>query len=186
MSALRLAAKATRRTARDVWETTLARATERMQVLTERFTAGAIGEAEYVLEMRGLVKSLHMGALAVGSGGVDAVTARDLRRLGPLLRDEYRHLARKVGRIQGEERTASQEIASVSGFADRALGTFENARVAAASDDARGRWTLHAAESCDGCEAQAARGVQPIKDFPPHGSQPCGSRCRCEIVPSRG
>jgi hypothetical protein len=167
--------------ARDVWDEALERAAARMEQLTAEFAAGRASEAEYVLEMRRLVKSLHMGGLAVGSGGVARVTATDLRRLGPLLRDEYRHLARKVGRIQAGERPAEQEARMAAGFARQARSTFENARrEKAPARYTHERWVRHNDDSCPGCIRQGGR-VLPRGMHPPHGSLDCGGNCLCTI-----
>src|SRR4051812_34867018 len=107
--------KAAPRAPRDVWAEVVDRAGSRMSTLTERFIAGDVSEAEYVLAMRSLVKSMHMGALAVGSGGIENVPPRELSRLGSLLREEYKYIARKVGRIQSDEVNADEEIRRVVG-----------------------------------------------------------------------
>ena len=184
----RLRAVPSRANARAVWDAAVAKAGDRMQELTARFASGALTEAEYVLEMRALVKAMHMGALAAGSGGRRRVTSRDLARLGPLLRDEYGHIARKVGRMQAGERPVEHEVRTVRGYADHALLTYRNAAVRRGAPKrlTHARWVLHAGENCEGCERQNARGVQPRTAFPPLGSQPCGSHCKCEIVLQEG
>lgn len=185
MSALRIAAKAAR-TDRDVWDDVVAKAAARMEGLTAKFAAKDITEAEYVLDMRRLVKSLHMGGLAVGSGGIERVTAKDLRRLGPLLRDEYKYLARKVGRIQADPDALDAELLTVGQYANRARGTYENAAVAA-SGHKEVRRLIHSNESCTagdgrpGCEEQAARGWHSAATFVPIHSCRCGSACRCTV-----
>jgi hypothetical protein len=174
-----------------------------MEDLMSRLAEGEISDAEAEIGMRALVKSLHMGGLAVGSGGVDKVTKRDLARIGPVLREEYRFLRRRIttftlyqeylangGDPEEYERkyklpkvTPAQLVATVPGYAQRALTTYENAkREKAPAALTHARWELNAGESCPGCTEQHARGVQPRASFPPHGSQECEHHCKCELV----
>lgn len=187
----RLKAVVRTRAARDVWDDAVAEAGERMKVLTRRFAAGALTEADYVAEMRALVKAVHMGAAAVGSGGIPAVPASELRRLGPVLRDEYRHLRRKVGRIQTGATSIEQELATVGQYANRARGTFENVAVRA-SGHTEVRRIIHSGESCTagdgrpGCEEQAARGWHDVRTFVPIHKCRCRSACRCTVETRQG
>lgn len=171
-----------RRRPRAVWDDAVDKAAERMQDLASRFTEGELNGAEYELGMRSLVKSLHMGAVAVGSGGIDKVTPTDLRRLGPLLRDEYKFLRRRVAAFESGGATAAQVVATVPGYAKQARSTFENKRrEKAAPEFTKERWVRHNDDSCPGCVRQGSRGVLPRGVYPPHGSQDCGGSCLCTV-----
>lgn len=190
-----------RRTPRAVWDTTTEKAVARARSLALRFAAGRISGAEYEIELRTLIKSLHMGALAAGSGGRRNVTQSDLSRLGPLLRDEYGHLRRRVAgfeayreyladggdpaKYDGARVTPAQLAGTVRGYVEAAIGTFERAKVERAPVGARGRWVPHSGESCEDCKAQNDRGEQPVTAFPLHGSLACGPHCKCEVLIAR-
>lgn len=81
-------------------------------------------------------------------------------------------------------RKASAEfVARARMYADALFGTGEEVfreRMRRAGLD-QVLWVLSGGveRHCGGCPAQAARGWVPIDDSPPHGSQPCRSRCRC-------
>lgn len=172
---------------RAVVDEMVAKAGDRMQDLASRFTEGSLSEAEYVTSMRDLVKALHMGSTAIGRGGVAQVTKRDLSKLGPLLRDEYKALQRRVGQFEAGEASAAQVVATVRGYANKAAGTYENAKVdsAKAGGHTEIRRLLHANESCTaangvpGCVEEHARGWHDISTFVRLGACVCSGNCRC-------
>lgn len=199
---------------RAIWSNALERAADKMQTTMLSLARGEITEAEAALALRPLVKALHMGGLAVGTGGRTQVTARDLRRIGPVLRDEYRHLRRRLSSFTayqeylaggglpeaytGQRVTPAQLVASVPGYAKRARGTMETARVWAArrAGHTEVRRILRHGKNCHktgrtpGCVEQAGRKWHSIDTFVPIGNCACRSECNCIVEtrrrPARG
>ena len=157
-----------------------------MEALTSRWLDGGLSEADYTLAMRELIKALHMGGVAAGRGGIKNVTKSDLSRLGPVLRDEYRFLTRRIGQYQAGEASREQVLATVGNYALHARGAYENTHVRA-SGATEVRRVLHAGESCrarggkPGCVEQAARKWHDVKTFVPINDCACGSACRCTV-----
>lgn len=151
-----------------------------MRGMAERFTAGEINEAEYVLGMRTKIREAHTGALALAKGGRAQVTTRDMQRLGATLRQEYQYLNLRIGQFNTEGASAAQLVGSVDGYAQKMRATYENerGRIEAETKDLE-RWIRHASDSCPGCIEQEARGWVAIGELPQIGSQQCRSSCRC-------
>lgn len=203
-----LKAKA-RRTPRDIWGDAVSAGAERVTETARRFVLGQMSEAEAMLDLRATVKALHMGAVAVAAGGQANVTAKDLRRLGPILRDEYKFLTRRLSSFtayqeylanggdpaayDGQAVSAAQVLATIGQYANRARGTFENhtVRLGIAAGMTEVKRVLSPGENCHasphakGCAEESARGWHDVKTFVPIGRCTCGSACNCRVMSRR-
>lgn len=198
---------------REIWGSVVERGAAKARTVMTGLVENGLTEAEAALALRRLVRALHMGGAAVGLGGVARVESADLARLGPVLRDEYRHLLRRLSSFtayreylagggdpttyKGARVTPAQLVATVGGYANRARGTMENARLWAAkrAGHTEVRRILRPGENCHavgtgkkrtpGCVEEHKRGWHSIDTFVPIGKCACGSACNCGVETRR-
>jgi HK97 family phage portal protein len=158
-----------------------------MRALGAGLESGSVSIPEFQLGMQKLVKQAHLSALAAARGGWDRLTPADYAKVGPTLRDEYKHLNRAVSAVASGDRSVKSLLGNLDMWAADAGDTFDNATHAMRAEVGHKweRWVLGAAEHCEGCIEQAGRGVVRYGSLPAKGSQPCGSRCHCRKQTAR-
>jgi HK97 family phage portal protein len=166
---------------------TLAGVERDMRELGEGLAAGSVSVAEFQIGMQQRIKQAHLFALAAARGGWDRLTPTDYAKVGPTLREEYKHLNRAMSAVASGDRSVKSLLGSLDMWAADASDTFDNATHAMRAEVGHKweRWVLGAAEHCEGCIEQAGRGVVKYGALPPKGSQPCGSRCHCRKLTGR-
>lgn len=165
----------------------LANAERDMRALAEQLRTRQISLPKWELEMRSLMKDVHLGAAYVAKGGRDQMSKADFGRVGRTLRDQYNFLAKfRVDILKGYA-LDGHFLQRVGLYAQAGRGaTFEGIR--RDEEALRGRTerrnVLHAAESCLGpgsCVEQTSFGWMATDDERAIeiGSRLCKTRCRC-------
>lgn len=155
---------------------------DRMATLTGRLTAGG-PLADWQSGMRAELKGLHTVLATVAHGGKAQMSPSDYGWVSGRLREQYTFLSQfsldlAQGRLTPAQAAARAQLYAESGRLTWAEMRHRDARLRGAGEE---RWVRRASESCPGCVAQSARGWVAVGQLPRLGSQPCRSRCKCEI-----
>jgi hypothetical protein len=153
-----------------------------MAALTARLNAG--GQlADWQLGMRAELKGLHGTLATVAHGGKAQMSPADYGWLSGRLREQYTFLSQfsldlAQGRLTPAQAEARARLYAESGRLTWTEMQHRDARLRGATEE---RWVRRASESCAGCVAQSGRGWVAVGQLPRLGSQPCRSRCKCQI-----
>lgn len=173
---------------KDVTLSTFDRSAENALALAKRLQAGEITLAEWQLGMAAEVKHAALYASALANGGWANLSQADYGRVGQWLshgpaggRGQYDYLrafAREIeaglpldGRFL---RRARLYVLQGNQFFERERGRLNEIR---GYDQVRS--IRHAADSCDGCITQAAKGWQDRESYVWPGGRDCLVACRC-------
>ncbi len=151
---------------------------------TQELVDGKINAAEWAVRMRDEIRAAHRAASLLANGGT--LDASAVGKLGAVLKSQYGYLDRFRVQIENEEISlGARTVARARLYGQAVLNTYDNAVVARERKAGvkMGVWVLTAAEHCEGCLEQAAKGERPLKDIPPIGSQDCKSNCKCYVQP---
>ena len=152
-----------------------------LDALTNQLRNREISLADWQLQMRAEIKSMHLNAAMVAKGGRDQMTPADWGRTGREVRNQYEYLDKWAADIASGKAPLDGRAnwrAKLYGNASR--DTYEQQRRVTAADmgnDEEMR-VLHSSESCKGC-IQYANYWAPIGTLPRIGSQDCGVNCMC-------
>jgi hypothetical protein len=153
-----------------------------LDALTNQLRNREISLADWQLQMRAEIKSMHMNAAMVARGGRDQMTNADWGRTGRELRNQYEYLDKWAADIaSGKVKLDGRANVRAQLYGDASRSTYEQNRRAVASVNGytQERRILHAAESCVDCLEYAGLGWQPIGTLPRIGESQCRSNCRC-------
>src|SRR5437868_5542047 len=145
-----------------------------------RLETGAISAAVFTTAMALLVKSNLVVMSAIGKGGWRQMSRSDWGSVGAAVKREYGYLRKFAGQL--DRLSAPQINARARMYANAGYVAFSGflTRTFAVGAYTQARRTLHAAESCSGCESFAGEWM-PIGELPEIGTQECGSRCKCSV-----
>ncbi|HEY7195529.1 MAG TPA: hypothetical protein VH439_17430 [Gemmatimonadales bacterium] len=156
----------------------------RMTALGDQLRAGEITGAAWALEMRALIKDVHLYSAAAAKGGWDALTPADFGRIGQLVKAQYQYLNRFAGQIADGLVLDGHFRQRVILYAEAGRGTYYTFTQDVMRD--RGMTeemnVLHPADHCVGCLAETARGWVPLGELVPVGARECLGRCKCTIT----
>lgn len=160
---------------------------ERMRVLAEQLRAREISVPRWELEMRGLIKDVHLYSAAAARGGWAQLTQADYGRVGQRVRFQYERLNRFAGELRRRKNPLPLDgrfLRRVELYAQAGRGTYH--AIEGLEMDARGfdeeRNIRHAGDSCTGergCIEQSRRGWVPRGTLIPIGQRTCLTSCRC-------
>ena len=155
-----------------------------LDALTGQLRNREISLADWQLQMRAEIKSMHLNAAMVANGGRDQMTPADWGRTGRELRNQYEYLDKWAADIASGKAPLDGRAnwrAKLYGQASR--GTYEQQRRAMAADNGNTEEmrVKHARESCNGC-IQYAGYWAPIGTLPMIGSQDCATSCLCTFI----
>lgn len=163
---------------------------QRLRDLTTSFHEGRLSASVWSEQMRSEVRRLHLQNAALGSGGVDRLTAREYGRIGGTLRGEYQRIENFARQVQAGEVTLPQALARTDGYAGGArVQFFDTEREAAqnaAADEGESvierRHLDPGAQHCDDCPGYYDQGWQPSGALPVPGREcQCQNHCRCSM-----
>ena len=153
-----------------------------LDALTNQLRNREISLADWQLQVRAEIKSMHINAAMVARGGRDQMTPADWGRTGRELRNQYEYLDKWAADIaSGKVKLDGRANVRAQLYGDASRSTYEQNRRAVASMNGytQERRILHAKESCTDCLEYAARGWQPIGTLPRIGESVCRTNCKC-------
>lgn len=161
---------------------------DHLAALAEKLQRKEITINQFSRAMSQEIKKMQTAAMVMGRGGVLNVDKNDPFLKGKIERERYflktfiKSLRKKIKKgepIDGNDiRRAAQYAHSVHATAQEALRQFLSEESGFSPEERR---VTSSSESCNGCEALADLGWQPIGTLPPIGSQECGSWCLCQF-----
>lgn len=126
--------------------------------LVNQLRDGEITVQEYLLAVRRHVKKVYLGEWLLAKGGVNAMSANDVRLVGIHVQRQYQFLQNFIEQVRNGELSAAQIRARTEMYIHSATQAYE-----------RGQASSHAID---------------LPEYPADGNQRCLSRCKCrwEIV----
>lgn len=154
------------------------------QQVARELVNGKTTVGQFALQMRKVLKELHIGNYLLGRGGTKSLKASDYGKIGGILSREYAYLRGLCRDLALGKVTSGQFLQRLGLFVSQSRNTYEYAR--RESHQAAGfmyeRRVRHALESCAECIAYAARGWQPIGTLPAIGTAcSCRANCKCSF-----
>lgn len=155
----------------------------RMRELSDALRTGAITGETWAVEMRTMIKDVHLYNAAAAKGGWAQLTKRDLGRVGRIVRVQYEYLNRFAAQIANGMALDGRFIQRVIMYAEAARRTFYEVARGVMRDQGmtQERNVLHPAEHCAGCVAESERGWVDLGELAPVGTRDCLTRCKCTI-----
>lgn len=157
-----------------------------LEELARRLIAREISIAQWQIEMREFIRTIHREAALVAAGGVENMTPATWGYLGYLVKQQYQFLdgfaadimnnpqawlnGRLLVRMQLYKQAEWATFEAMLRFMKRQEGWTEERR------------RLGVADHCPGCLEQAGQGWQPINTLAPIGSQQCTTNCHCVFL----
>ena len=176
---------ASKKEVRDAIDAALDNEIKRSRELGLALREGRVSLSVWRLEMREMIKSVHLYSAALAKGGWAQLTQSDYGTVGNIVRHEYRFLERFVTGLN------NGRVAMDGNFFDRARMYAEAGRdtyhqVERAIMKAAGYVyesnVLHPAEHCAVCVEQRDRGRVPIGELIAIGRRTCLRKCRCSLA----
>jgi hypothetical protein len=158
-------------------------ATARARTLAESLKAGEITVEEWELAMRELSKDVHLYNAAAARGGWANLSADDFGRVGRIVRDEYAYLRNFRHDLERGTPMDGRFLARTRLYAQAGRETFHKVERQGQLEQGKTveRSILGAADHCDLCVSEAARGWVLIGQLIPIGQRTCGRNCKCTI-----
>lgn len=156
---------------------------DRLGVLAERFSGGQLGVLDWRIAARAELRTAYGTAASLAQGGLAQMDASARGFLGSQLRTAYGHLDGFALDLLGAGLSPAEIAARLEMYAGGAHATYEavRARGAPGRGETHERNVLGAADHCDGCLSETARGWVARGELRPIGSRQCLSRCRCWV-----
>jgi hypothetical protein len=162
----------------------LGQASREAAAVADRLVAGRISLAAAELEMRRLIKDVHLYSAASSAGGWDRLSPADLGRVGQRVRAEYEMLRARMNAVaSGASPLDGRLRNSFRQFAQAGRATHH--AVLAAEMAMRGfserRSIRYPGDSCGTCVEMERLGWMSADDprWIPIGSRECHRNCRC-------
>lgn len=154
------------------------------RTLAEQLRAGQISLRTWEIEMRVVVKDVHLLAAAAAHGGWAQLDQSALGRAGREIRDQYAFLdgfAKEIA--NGDQPLDGTLTRRAVMYVDAGRGSYEAQRESIEREAGflEERSVRHVSDSCGGCVREAARGWVEIGTLVPIGERDCLTNCRCTI-----
>jgi hypothetical protein len=155
----------------------------RMTELSQQLRDGGISGETWYVEMRQLVKDVHLYNAAAAKGGWAQLGPQDHGRVGRMVREQYKYLNRFADQITKGLPLDGRFIRRTELYAEAGRRTFWAllTTVMRETDVTQERNVLGVAEHCSDCVGETARGWVPIGELKPIGTRACLGGCRCFI-----
>lgn len=151
--------------------------------LADSFIAGEISIAEWQMQMKDFIRTIHREATIVAYGGIENVTQAAWGYEGYLVKQQYQYLDQFAADIRANPAAwrNGRLYVRMDLYRKAEWGTFEQMLRFQKRQDG---WTeelraLGEADHCTGCLEQAGQMWQPIGTLEPIGSQDCATNCHC-------
>lgn len=164
-------------------DSVLAGSAGRMRGLSERLAGGDLSVRDWQRAMAGEIRIAHVAATASARGGWAQLSQADLGFSGQRIRTQYAYLGKMAEQIATGKQplTGVAARAELYGHAARATARAMEGRIAREKGAAEERNVLGAADHCQSCLSEAARGWVEVGMLVPVGARTCLSRCHCWI-----
>lgn len=163
----------------------LDRHVERLVALTKRLSSGKIDVARWQEGVKADLRQAYIQNYLLGIGGKGQLTKRDYGRVGAMLKNQYKFLARFADGITDRTVSAPQALMRIQMYARSARGAYEKGRQRTWEDAKQSRWLVnHALENCEDCLKFEAMGWRNPKDFstlPGLCQTKCKANCGCRM-----
>lgn len=151
------------------------------KALAEQLRTRQITAEQWTLDMRHLVKEVHLWSAADAKGGWAQMAQADYGRVGQIIRGEYAFLQRFSAQINLGLALDGQFLQRAQQYTQAGRRTFHAVEIV--EKEQRGmteeRSIRHVGDSCVGCIFEAVRGWIPIGTGVPIGMRDCLRKCRC-------
>jgi len=157
---------------------------KRMRTAARNFNDGKINLPAFQIEMRDLLKSTHIIAGTIATGGKAQMLAKDWGEVGRGLKEQYKFLNNFARQISQGRVSAAQIENRARSYAASGRVAYERKVMIMQTDNAEtklARRVLSVAEHCQPCVSWARKGFVAIETLPPLGSLTCRSHCRCRF-----
>lgn len=142
---------------------------------------GRITQRAWAVEMKTTMKSMHLYSGAAAKGGWAQLTNAELGKIGAQLKDQYKYLDKFSAQLRTGLPLDGRFLSRVELYAEASRGTYmaieEREMELLGREEYRN--LLGAADHCDDCLDQTARGWVKIGELIEVGDRQCLSRCRC-------
>lgn len=168
---------------RRVLQQTVSQRSQRMTALSDQLRAGEVSGETWYVEMRQLVKDVHLYNAAAAKGGWAQLGPQDYGRVGRLVREQYKYLNRLADQISKGLPLDGRFIQRAKLYAKAASRTFWAlfTTVMREADATEEHNVLGFAEHCADCLGETARGWVPLGELVPVGARACLGNCECYI-----
>jgi hypothetical protein len=155
-----------------------------MDATSRLLQSGRISVADWRERMAGHIKATHLYSAAMPRGGWAQMTAADFGRVGRLVRIQYEYLNNFAAQLSAGLPVDGRFLHRARMYQNAAREVYhESERVE--MQDVQGleqeRNILAAADNCEGCVVETARGWVPIGSLRPIGRRTCLTNCLCRI-----
>lgn len=157
----------------------------KIRAVAERLKNGEINLPEWQLQTQALLKSLHVAMALAANGGLQNTSNSDLGFIGSQVKEQYKYLNRFAVEIkQGKQPLDGTLVSRAALYAQAARSTYEDmvARNARANGCTQEKSILGAADHCEDCVGEAAKGWSVIGSLIPVGERQCKGNCRCTFT----
>lgn len=158
--------------------------TRRARSLTAQLRDGTITLEQWRLDMRQLIKTVHLFDAAAAKGGWAQLTQADYGRVGQIVRSEYHYLEQRALAIASGKTPLDgrlQMYAQMYAQAGRQTYHAVERTVMLDAGFTQERNVLHPAEHCQGCLRETARGWVPIGALVPITQRDCLRNDQCSL-----
>lgn len=156
------------------------RAKSRIESFSLEAKAGRINRAEWGVRMKEEILNMHRAASMIASGGRSQVNNRTWSRVGSVVRFHNQKFQTFFAEVTTDLTKLNTGRATM--YADGMFATFENmvrAREMKAGMKFEQRIRSAISEHCADCDAEAAKGRQPIGTLRAIADSSCMTRCNC-------
>ena len=157
----------------------------RMGELTARYRAGELTIGAWQAELMAEIKSSQIAAALAAYGGRANMSSEKWGFIGYRIREQFQYSRQMVADVlDGRQRINGRLEARARMYGGAARQTYNAVRAGEAQSGGLRyeRNVMGAAEHCQGCRDQTAKGQVPRGTLVPPGYRQCRSSCRCHLV----
>lgn len=158
--------------------------TVKIRDISQRLIDGDITLADWQSQVASMLKTLHVAMGVAANGGFENCDSADFGYMGSLIKKQYQYLNKFAQDIaSGKQALDGTLLSRASLYAQAGRSVFEDVvgRAAENADCTQERSNLGAADHCDDCIGEAAKGWSPINTLIPIGERICKANCRCSM-----
>ena len=158
--------------------------TRKMRNLAQSLVNGEIALSDWQMQSAALLKALHVAMGLAANGGLANTSAADLGYIASQIKQQYSYLNKMALQIRkGEQPLDGTLVSRAALYTQAGREIYENVvgRAAANAGCTQEKSVLGAADHCQDCVGEAAKGWQPIGSLIPIGQRQCLGNCHCSM-----
>ena len=142
---------------------------------------GSITVEQFEISFAAAIKDGHLASGMYGAAGRGNMTQAMWGEAGSRIKAEYEYLHQFATGIADGSISEAEALRRAGMYGNDIHGSYADTQRAVASDSGftEERRVPTSAKPCDGCEAEATKGWQPIGMLKEIGATECGSNCGC-------